>query len=319
MLARTADNLYWLARNIERADYLARIVNVTQRLASLPVAYGGSGTEWQSALLASGANNLFAHYYDAPRASDVIDFLVYDPRNPSSIVSCIEFGRANARAVRTALTVEMWETINAGWLELRNLQKSSRVPGASPTDRVGEFLESVMTVALHVDGSAHRTMLRNDGFWFTQLGLYLERADNTARILDVKYNLLLPTEEAVGGPVDYFQWAAILRAVSALTAYQWVYRGGVKPWLVADLLILRREMPRSLIFCYSKIVEMLDAFSRTYGRQGSAQKLARSVLTRLENTDIDAIFGSGLHEFVTGFIDDNYQLGAAISEQYLVS
>ena len=319
MLARTADNLFWLARNIERADYLARIVNVTRRLDALPSAYGGAGTEWESALLSAGAINLFNQSHDVINACNVIEFLVYDESNPSSIANCIENGRKNARAVRTALTVETWETINSGWLDLKTLQKSRTAHDGATNDRLGVFLDAVMKVALDVDGSAYRTMLRNDAFWFTRLGLYLERADNTARILDVKYNLLLPSSEPVGGPVDYFQWAAILRAVSALTAYNWIYREGVKPWFVADLLILRPEMPRSLIFCYGEIVRVLDALARAYGRQGPAQRAARNVLTRLENTNMTEVFGGGLHEFVTAFIGDNDQLGAAVAEQYLLN
>jgi uncharacterized alpha-E superfamily protein len=135
-------------------------------------------------------------------------------------------------------------------------------------------------------------------FWFSRLGLYVERADNTARILDVKYHVLLPEAETVGGSLDYFQWTALLRAVSALTAYHWVYRESVKPWLVADLLIRKAEMPRSLISCYINIAEVLGAIATAYGRQGASQRLARQSLARLENASMDNIFASGLHEFI---------------------
>jgi uncharacterized alpha-E superfamily protein len=161
-------------------------------------------------------------------------------------------------------------------------------------------------------------MLRNDAYWFSRLGVYIERADNTARILDVKYHLLLPAEERVGGPLDYFQWSSILRSVSALTSYHWVYRANVKPWLVADLLILRDEMPRSLANCYENLVQNLDRIANAYGRQGPAQRHARAVRTRLENSKIDGIFQSGLHEFIGEFIDDNNRLGAALAQQYLL-
>ena len=161
-------------------------------------------------------------------------------------------------------------------------------------------------------------MLRNDAYWFSRLGVFLERADNTARILDVKYHLLLPPQEHVGGPLDYFQWAAILRSVSALTAYHWVYRESLKPWLIADLLILNDQMPRSLASCYAHLVEHLDNIARAYGRQGPAQRHARQVRTRLENSRMDEIFKSGLHEFIGGFIADNNRLGSLITEQYLL-
>jgi uncharacterized alpha-E superfamily protein len=214
--------------------------------------------------------------------------------------------------VRTALTVEMWDTINGAWLELQRW-------GNGPTSReeLARFLRWVQESSLRFDGSAYRTMLRNDAYWFSRLGLYIERADNTARILDVKYHLLLPAHEHIGGPLDYFQWASILRSVSALTAYHWVYRESLKPWLVADLLILKDEMPRSLASCYENLVQNLDRIARAYGRQGPAQRQARSIRTRLENSRMEEIFQQGLHEFIAAFIADNNGLGQAISEQYL--
>jgi uncharacterized alpha-E superfamily protein len=180
------------------------------------------------------------------------------------------------------------------------------------------FLRWVQESSLRFDGSAYRTMLRNDAYWFSRLGVYIERADNTARILDVKYHMLLPAHERVGGPLDYFQWSAILRSVSALTAYHWVYRESVKPWLIADLLILRDEMPRSLASCYENLVLYLDHIARAYGHQGPAQRHARTVRARLENSRMDEIFQQGMHEFISEFIDNNNRLGAAITEQYLM-
>ncbi|MGH8597160.1 MAG: alpha-E domain-containing protein, partial [Gammaproteobacteria bacterium] len=148
--------------------------------------------------------------------------------------------------------------------------------------------------------------------------LYIERADNTARILDVKYHVLLPETEAVGGSLDYFQWTAILRAVSSLTAYHWVYRESVKPWLIADLLILKKEMPRSLIACYDNIVHFLDAIGDAYGRAGASQRQAHEVMARLANATTKEIFKTGLHEFITAFVEDNDRLGQTINGQYLL-
>jgi uncharacterized alpha-E superfamily protein len=160
-------------------------------------------------------------------------------------------------------------------------------------------------------------MLRNDAYWFSRLGVFIERADNTARILDVKYHLLLPVEQHVGGPLDYFQWAAILRSVSALTSYHWVYRESLKPWLIADLLILNDQMPRSLSSCYENLVRDLDRIAHAYGRQGAAQRLARGIRTRLENSRMEDVFQHGLHEFIGEFVADNNRLGGTISQQYL--
>jgi uncharacterized alpha-E superfamily protein len=160
-------------------------------------------------------------------------------------------------------------------------------------------------------------MLRDDAYWFLQLGSAMERADNTARLLDVKYHLLLPRDEAVGGSLDYFQWATILRTVSALTAYRWVYRDAVKPWLVADLLIFNTQMPRSLACCYEEIVELLDQLGAGSGRIGPAHRTAGATLLGLQNTDVEAVFAAGLHEFIGRFLSDNSRLGSAVAEQFL--
>jgi uncharacterized alpha-E superfamily protein len=312
MLSRTADSLYWLSRYVERADYLARVLETAGRLSSLPSTYG-SGNEWESALITAGCRELFRQKYDEPTADTVIEFLICGEHNPSSIVRCLEIARSNARAVRTALTAEMWETINGAWLELRSFNVKQLMSHDLP-----RFLDWVKEVSLRVDGSGHRTMLRNDAYWFSRLGIYIERAESTARILDVKYHFLLPAESPVGGGLDYTQWTAILRAVSAATSYHWVYRESLNPWLVADLLILKDQMPRSLAACYDNIVSNLDRLAEAYGRRGPAQRMARSIRTRLTNSRIEQIFQSGLHEFVSSFITDNAAVGSAITNQYLL-
>jgi uncharacterized alpha-E superfamily protein len=313
MLSRTADNLYWLARYIERAEYLARVLEATLRLTALPLAYVGSTNEWESAVATAGCRKAFFARYTEANEENVSEFLAFSIDNPSSIRNCIEIARTNARAVRTALTTETWETINGAWLDLKRF-------GNGPTSREEflRFLHWVQETSLRFDGSAYRTMLRNDVYWFSRLGLYIERADNTARILDVKYHMLLPADEHVGGPLDYYQWAAILRTVSALTAYHWVYRESLKPWLVADLLILNEQMPRSLASCYENLVRFCDSIATTYGRQGPAQRQARTVRTRLQNSRMEEIFQTGLHEFISEFVADNNALGAAVSSQYLL-
>jgi uncharacterized alpha-E superfamily protein len=280
MLSRTADNLYWLSRYVERAEYLARILDATQRLTALPLAYVGTTNEWESAVLTAGCATAFFKTYDEANEDNVTDFLAFSTANASSIRSCFELARSNARAVRTALTMEMWDAINGTWLELKRY-------GNGPTSR-------------------------------EEISRFLERADNTARILDVKYHLLLPDNERVGGPLDYFQWAAILRSVSALTSYHWVYRESLQPWLVADLLILKEEMPRSLASCYEAVVRNLDQIAGAYGRQGPAQRQARGIRTRLQNSKMDGIFQRGLHEYIGEFITENNRMGAAITEQFLL-
>ena len=313
MLSRTADNLYWLSRYAERADFVARILDAALRLTALPAGYGGGETnEWDSALACAGNGDLFRPLYSAVNEDTVRDFLAFSPQNPSSIRSCLETARENARGVRTALTGEMWETINEAWLQLKRYEGRDM-----SREEFARFLEWVKGVALAFDGSAYRTMLRNDAYWFTRLGTAVERADNTARILDVKYHVLLPETERVGGTLDYFQWTTILREVSALTAYHWVYRRSVKPWLVADLLILNREMPRSLANCYEMLVRHLDLVADAYGRRGPSQRLASATSARLNGESIERIFASGLHEFISAFVEENNRLGEAIAAQYL--
>ena len=264
--------------------------------------------------MAVGADtDAFRQQSDALNEEPVRHFLAFTPHNPSSIRSCIETARDNARAVRTALTRQMWETINGAWLELRRFDNADMT-----REEFTGFLDWVKSVSLTFDGSAYRTMLRKDAYWFTRLGTAIERADNTARILDVKYQLLLPATERVGGSLDYFQWTTILREVSAMTAYHWVYRDSVKPWLVADLLILNAQMPRSLANCYEVLMRHLDLIADAYGRRGPSQRLAGNIRAKLANARIEEIFGNGLHEFVTEFIDENNRLGSAIHEQYLM-
>ncbi len=318
MLARTADNIFWVSRYLERADFLARLIEASNRIAALPKAYAAKQDEWTSVLIASGADETFFDHFEEANEANVIAYLAFDPRNLSSIRNCLEFGRTNARAVRTALTVEMWEHINSAWLELKKFECAHKEPQNIDREALIGFLDFVKSTASLYDGYAYRTMLRNDVYYFSRLGVYIERADNTARVLDVKYQLLLPDSEAVGGSVDYFQWSAILRSVSALTAYHWVYRESIKPWNVADLLILRSEMPRSLLSCYDNIVRWLDALGNQYGRHGAAQKQARALKRKLESASIKEIFQSGLHEFVNSFVTENNGLGHTIAEQYLI-
>ena len=312
MLSRTANSLFWLSRYVERAEYLARILEATHRLDTLPLAYVGSSNEWASLVETASCHDAFFALHETADAANVTHFLAFSEDNPTSICKCFEMARHNARAVRTALTMEMWDAINQTWLELRSYS-SHRISG----EELARFLRWVMESSLRFDGSAARTMLRNDAYYFSRLGVHLERADNTARILDVKYHLLLPEHAQVGGPLDYFQWASILRSVSALNAYRWVYKDSLRPWLIADLLILNEQLPRSLASCYGNLVNYLDQIATIYGRQGAGQRQARHIRTRLKNASMDDIFQSGLHEFIGSLIADNNRLSATIVDQYL--
>jgi uncharacterized alpha-E superfamily protein len=311
MLSRTADSLYWLARYVERAENVARIITVGHRMGSMAGSLGSLSNEWHSTLVAAGCEGGFFAKYKTAESEAVIDYLVRDPDNPSSILSCFETARRNARAVRTALTVDMWDALNETWLQARGARSYD------PT-RLTDFLDWVKERSLLFNGAYSNTMLRNDAYFFTRLGTFLERADNTARILDVKYHVLLPGEQGVGGALDYYQWQAILRSVSALRSYHWVYQERLRPRLIAELLILRLEMPRSLVSCMEQVTRFLDLLAGAYGgKRGECHRLAGEMHARLRYGQIAQIMQAGLHEFLTEFIDRSVLLGDAIGKLYL--
>ena len=313
MLSRTAENLFWLARYVERAEYIARTIDATLRVTALPAAYIGKTNEWESALLTAGASRSFYDTYAEANEHNVVEYLSFNPANPSSIRNCIEQARLNSRAVRTALTVDMWSALNETWMRVRE-KLSPSLEG----EQLAESLEWIKERSQLFSGAYNSTMLRNDAYFFTRLGTFLERADNTARILDVKYHVLLPQDEGVGGAMDYYQWQAILRSVSALRGYHWVYQDRLKPWLVAELLILRPEMPRSLLSCYQQIMEYLDLLAQAYGgKRGECHRFAGELYARLRYGRIQDIFQAGLHEFLTEFIERSTRLGDAIGKLYL--
>ena len=312
MLARTASNLFWLARYMERADYLARLLQVAGHMSAVRVDAGGN-SEWESAIAAAGCHEGFFGKHEAATAASVIDYLAFDRSNPSSICNCIETSRRNARAVRTALTSDMWEAVNTSWMELRDFE-----PSEMNEDRLTEFLDWTKARTSLVHGVYANTMLRRDGFHFTRIGQFLERADNTARLLDVKYHVRLPTVQDVGGVIDYYQWLAVLRVVGARRAYRVLFKGHVEPAQVAELLILRPEFPRSLVFCFEQICLNLDAIEAHDPRLSSdCKRIAHSQYAALRFGQIEPIIEQGLHEFLSELVDRCGLLGAEIARGHL--
>lgn len=311
MLARIAENLFWLSRYVERADYVARLLQVAGHMSAVrPDAELGS--EWRSALVAAGVEkDFFADHEFSEQA--VVDYLAFERSNPSSIISCIETARRNARSARTALTAEMWEAINGTWLELPERRKQ-----VSGQDEMIQFLDWVKERAGLFQGVYANTQLRMDGYQFTRLGQYLERADNTARLLDVKYHVELPSVNDVGGVIDHYQWLAILRVVAARRAYRVLFKGVVAPRHVAELLILRPEFPRSLRYCYDHIVATLDQItSQDPGLSSKAKLMANGMGVELRYANVDDIMQSGLHEFLSEVIVKTDTLGGEIAKAHL--
>jgi uncharacterized alpha-E superfamily protein len=308
MLSRTAASLYWIGRYVERAEFTARLIEATLRLDALSARPAGSAA-WESALLVTAADCGFFGTEKAADPQAVSGYLTLAPENPSSIRACLDAARNNAKSVRTALTRDVWEAINRAWLGLR---------GLATTGGYEETLALTAMIRAETRGfeGALQRMLRNEAFHFVGMGSAIERADNTARLIDVKYHLLLPEGEKVGGVIDRDQWTTILHTVSANTAYRWLYRDGLKPWLVADMLILRPEVPRSLAGATEEVVSHLAYIGRRLGRQGEADRMARRMQTTLSRTSIDSVFGQGLHEYLEAFIVENAQLDRAIADQF---
>jgi len=308
MLARTASALYWIGRYMERAEFTSRLVEATIRLSALG-DHEESDQAWRSALSVVAADRDFDRSGETLTAFAARRYLTLKEENRSSIRSCLAAARANARAARTALTVEVWEAINRAWLTVRDRTS----PGG--TQATLSLVDQLKAELRGFEGAMSR-MLRSEGSWFLRLGAMIERGDNTARLLDVKYYLLLPPGQAVGGTLDRDQWQTILQIVSARTAYRHLYHGALQPWLVAELLILRLELPRSLAASAEETVTLLSAFAARSGRQGSADRLARQRLGRIRDLDIGAVLEIGLHEWLQAYIAGNAALARAIAERF---
>jgi uncharacterized alpha-E superfamily protein len=311
MLSRTAENLFWIARYMERADTSARLLEVGSRISLMPSAHGYR-SEWDSLLQASGMAEGFERKYGDPVQRNLESWLFFDRDNPSSVASCITGARENGRIVRTALTAQVWDALNSAFQELRVLERRER-----SSLELSELTDWVMRQAAMVRGAIDATLLRNDGYNFLNIGYYLERADNTARLMDVKYYVLLPRVEFVGSGLDNYQWVTLLRAMGAHRAFHWAYGGEVTAAKIADFLILNRQCPRSLTTCVAGIENHLGRLAKAYGRETPAQSAARDVLAGLETESVDRIFDEGLHEYLTRFIRDAAGLGGAISDVYL--
>jgi uncharacterized alpha-E superfamily protein len=312
MLSSTADKLFWMARYTERAENLARMLDVSYRMALFPQAVQSQTQGWNALLATSDLMGEFKNRYPEITPVNAVTFFAFDQSHPSSIISCWRAVRENARAVRGALTAETWETINSTWLELRNMEE--RITGGA---EINDFFEWVKYRSHLVRGVLRSTMLRDEAFHFCWLGTYLERADNTARILDVKYHMLLPRGEGAGGAADYYQWSALLNSVAAFEIYRKVYRDVITPRRVAELLILRDDMPRSLSHCVRQSYFHLQQVRNH--QSGETERCVGVLDAELHFGRIDDVFGTGLHEYLMNFVERVYELGERVSKDFLIS
>jgi len=311
MLSRTAEALFWMSRYVERMENIARLLEAGRRMDAMPQSSDNAGSEWASILISSGCRDSYPGDLEQADRASVLQHLVWDTDNPSSIFACALATRTNSRAVRGALTSEVWDAINKTYLELRD----DRDPSCVSSDLAG-FLDWVRDRAALTRGMIASTMLRDDGFAFIEMGKWIERADATARLLDVKYHVLLPSVSDVGGGVDTLQWMHVLRAANSARAYRHVYRQTVEPRGVVDLLVLNPISPRGLLTC---ICECAAALNKVAGADGIQQDLTARVTrleTRLLKTDLDEIFTMGLHEWLTEFIIEVNSLAMGIGDAF---
>jgi uncharacterized alpha-E superfamily protein len=315
MLCRVADTLYWLARYIERAESNARIldVNLQVTLESDVSESDPEARTWEPILATLEDQSLFHSLYDEINADSVCSFVTFTMQNPNSIWSCIAGARENARTVREYISSEMWERINALYLWLKG-EQARHLSGSSGID----FYRRVVDMCHQFHGTTDQTLTHNEGWDFLQVGKFLERADNSSRILDLKYHILLPSGERVGGNVDTIQWQAVLRSCSAFEAYRKVQTGQVTPWSVAEFIILHDRFPRSIRFC----IDSLDvALHRISGCDlahfsNDAERLSGRLRSELNYMTIGEVFRTGLHEWLDGTQGRLIEIGSAMHRQY---
>lgn len=312
MLGRTANGLFWMYRYLERAENTSRLIETGQRLALTRL--GASDAEWRPVLQSAGAAPGFDANHDALSREAAIDWMLRSHANPSSVMSLVGMARQNAREVRTALTEEVWEATNGAYMTVKSLL------GRKVSERdLPKVLGSIRQCTALVRGATHGTMMRNDIYDFVRLGTFLERCDNTARILDVKYYVLLPSAMSVGSSIDNVQWESILSSVSARGGFRMAYGNAGSARDIAAFLILDRRMPRSLAFCVGKMVDNLGYLINDYGVRGQAIEHAEALAGDCMHTDIDSIFDQGLHEFLQDVLLRLGLLGKQIEADYRFS
>lgn len=309
MLGKTAGGLYWMFRLLERAENTARLIDAGFRIAL--TRSSEAETEWRSVIATSAAQYAYDALHDGYDSGRVTDFLLRDEANPGSVLSGIKQARDNARLTRTALTTEVWASVNETWMAL-----TEALADPVPETHLPEVLALIRRQSALVRGALYGTMMRNDSFDFCRLGTFVERLDNTARIIDVKYHALLPSPSFVGSRIDNVQWETILRSVSAHRSFRWAIDGEYNAPNIASFLILDRRMPRSLAFSASQIVDNLGYLTMDGERTPECVDKANALLSRVRDRDIGAIFDEGLHEFLMSVIAETSALGFCIERDF---
>jgi uncharacterized alpha-E superfamily protein len=311
MLGRSANGTFWLFRYLERAENTARLIEAGFRMA-LTRDNSDACDEWRSVVITLGQNAAYAAKFGKDYSGpQVFNFVLRDRDNPGNVLHMIEQARLNARMVRTGITREVWETVNDTWMTLKEML-------ARPVSeaRLGAVLDTIRRQSTLVRGAMEGTMLRNEIYNFARIGTFIERADNTARILDVKYYVLLPSLSYVGSSLDNVQWENVLRSVAGERAYRWLNAGRMDAKGIAEFLIVDGRFPRSLAFCYAELRGNLAQLAREYGHEVTAHEVLRNADVKLHTLTIDAVFEQGLHQFIGDFIASNTRLAQEIQRDY---
>lgn len=315
MLSRAADSLYWISRYTERAENTARLLDVNMQLMLDFENQTESSMEqhWRPIINTLEVGELFSSHYDVADAKSVTEFVTFETRNPNSILSCLMFARENARSVREQISSEMWEELNKIYLFTRS-DDARRLFSSSPY----EFFRHLVAACQLFQGITHASMTHGEGWDFMHAGRYLERADSTSRILDMKYHVILPSGESVGGNIDSIQWMAVLKSCSALEAYRKLYAGQVTPWRVAEFLILNDHFPRSICFCVDRLDGILHSISGSQGVHyaNEAERLSGQVRSELDFATTSDIFNAGLHQYLDRVQIRLGEINEAISAKY---
>ena len=314
MLSRTADCLYWMARYTERAENTARMLDVNHQTSLLPQPAQFLEQSWKKLLTISKLEESFLSQYDVINRENVLDFMIYETGNPSSIGSCLFAARENARVIRGRITSEVWETQNTTWLELQQILESRHQSDPS------RLLEWVKHRCHLFRGVLHGTMLKNEAFYFIRVGTLLERADNTARILENKYEdqeaIQVLEDSADHNFFDFYHWASLLRSVSAFEIYRQIYSDQVTPKQVAQLLIFNKQMPRSMVCCINELIPLISEVKNQQSKE--IDRLLGKLKASLDYSDIDEVFEQGLEEFIETFLERINHIANEFSSAYLI-
>ena len=315
MLSRTAENLFWSARYIERADSLARLLEVGYRISLIPNTESGYTNEWESILETSGIKNEYLKKYKTISKEKIIFYLLFDPQNSSSVKNCIKTARENIRMVRTAVTLEVWNAVNSSYHELDKNMKDTK----SLLKELPEIIEWIKKQVNLIRGTILNTQLINDGYDFLILGTYFERADFTARIIDVKYFILLPSADYIGSEIDNFQWSLMLRSISSFRAFKWAYGSKeINSNKIIDFLVLNMMCPRSLIFSIEKINHHLERLEKFYDQTEINQININKFYKSFKKLNVNKILEIGLHNFLKDFIKKLSSFYINIEKKYFI-